>query len=132
MGVRRRASVWAAVRLKNGNTLISGNQHKYVREITPDKKVVWELTQADVDFPLFVLQEATRLNNGNTLINNWVSTSSLPRDKWSGTVQLFEVTPDKKVVWKLSSWSNPNLGPASATHVLSDPGVPEKLGDLQR
>ena len=125
-------SVWAAVRLKNGNTLISGNQHKYVREITPDKKVVWELTQADVDFPLFVLQEATRLNNGNTLINNWVSTSSLPRDKWSGTVQIFEVTPDKKVVWKLSSWSNPNLGPASATHVLSDPGVPEKLGDLQR
>ena len=41
-------SVWAAVRLKNGNTLISGNQHKYVREISPDKKVVWELTQADV------------------------------------------------------------------------------------
>ena len=94
--------------------------------------MVWELTQADVDFPLFVIQEATRLNNGNTLINNWVSTSSLPRDKWAGTVQLFEVTPDKKVVWKLSSWSNPNLGPASATHILSDPGSPEKLGDLQR
>ena len=125
-------SAWAAVRLKNGNTLISGNQQKYVREISPDKKVVWELGQADVDFPLFVLQEATRLANGNTLINNWVSTNNLPRDRWPGTVQLFEVTPDKKVVWKVSSWKDPNLGPASATQLLDEPGVPERPGDLQR
>jgi hypothetical protein len=125
-------SVWAAVRLNNGNTLISGNQQKYVREISPDRKVVWELGPADVDFPLFVLQEATRLANGNTLINNWVSTNALPRERWPGTVQMFEVTPDKKVVWKVSSWKDPNLGPASATQLLSEPGIPERPGDLQR
>jgi hypothetical protein len=124
-------SAWAAVRLQNGNTLISGNQHRYLREVSPDKKVVWELTQADVDFPLFTLQEATRLPNGNTIVNNWVP-NALKKDRWAGTVQVFEVTPDKKVVWKLSSWDQPNLGPASATHILGLPGLPEKPGDQMR
>jgi len=32
-------SAWAAVRLKNGNTLISGNQHGYVRELNPKVKL---------------------------------------------------------------------------------------------
>jgi hypothetical protein len=125
-------SAWAAVRLKNGNTLVSGNQHKYLREVAPDKRVVWELTQKDVDFPLFTIQEATRLPNGNTIVNNWVAKHDLPPEKWPGTVQVFEVTPDKKVVWKLSAWAEPNLGPASATHILGLPGLPEKPGDQMR
>src|SRR5262245_38791780 len=36
-------SAWAAVRLKNGNTLISGNQHGYVREVNPKGETVWEI-----------------------------------------------------------------------------------------
>ena len=35
-------SAWAAVRLKNGNTLISGNQNGYVREVDHSGKTVWE------------------------------------------------------------------------------------------
>lgn len=126
-------SPWAAVRLKNGNTLISGNQHKYVREVTPDKKVVWELTQADVpEIPFFTIQEAMRLQNGNTIVNNWCG-GGLKKEQWAQEcVQVFEVTPDKKVVWKVKQWENPNLGPGSSTHILDEPGVPEKLGDLQR
>jgi hypothetical protein len=42
------------------------------------------------------------------------------------------VTPDKKVVWKLSSWSAPNLGPASCTQLLDEPGLPERPGDQMR
>jgi Mala s 1-like protein len=126
-------SPWAAVRLKNGNTLISGNQHKYVREVTPDKKVVWELTQQDLpQIPFYTLQEATRLANGNTLVNNWCG-GGLPKTEWaSSCVQVFEVTPDKKVVWQVKQWDKPNLGPGSSTQLLDEPGTPEKPGEIQR
>jgi hypothetical protein len=126
-------SPWAAVRLKNGNTLISGNHSKYIREVTPDKKVVWELTQQDLpEIPFFTLQEAMRLSNGNTIINNWCG-GGLPKERWAeDCVQVFEVTPDKKVVWKVKQWQNPNLGPGSSTQILDEPGVPEKPGELQR
>ena len=125
-------SAWAAVKLKSGNYLISGNQHKYVREVNPQGQVVWELTQKDVDFPLFTIQETMRRANGNTVVNSWVSTHDLPKDQWGKTIQVFEVTPEKKVVWKLSAWSEPNLGPGSSTQLLDEPGVPEKPGDQMR
>src|SRR5439155_8996319 len=38
-------SAWAAVRLENGNTLISGNQNGYVREVNPAKEIVWEINK---------------------------------------------------------------------------------------
>ena len=69
----------------------------------------------------------TRLSNGNTLINNWPG--SLPPEQWPSTVQLIEVTPDKKVVWALQDWKT--LGPPSSTQLLDQAGVPEH-GDLQR
>ena len=127
------AGAWAAVRLKNGNTLISGNARKYVREVSPDKKVVWELTQADLpDIRFLTIQEAMRLANGNTIVNNWCG-GGLPKEQWaSQCVQVWEVTPDKKVVWKVQQWSNPNLGPGSSTQLLDEPGVPENPGELQR
>ena len=121
-------SAWAAVRLKNGNTLISGNQHGYVREIDRSGRVVWEITKNELaGYPLATVQEVSRLKNGNTLINNW--TANLPREQWPSTIQLLEVTPDKQVVWALSDWKD--LGPASSTQLLDEPAVPEK-GQLQR
>jgi len=121
-------SAWAAVRLKNGHTLISGNQNGYVREVDHSGKTVWELNKDDLPgIPLYTVQEVSRLANGNTLINNWPG--SLPIEQWSGTVQLIEVTPDKKVVWALKDWKT--LGPPTSTQLLDEPGVPER-GDLQR
>jgi hypothetical protein len=73
------------------------------------------------------VQEVSRLKNGNTLINNW--TASLPREQQAATVQLIEITPAKKVVWALRDWKD--LGPASSTQLLDQPGIPEN-GDLQR
>ena len=121
-------SAWAAVRLANGNTLISGNQVGYVREVNPQGQIVWEINKNDLPgIPLFTVQEATRLANGNTLINNW--SGGLPPEQIQSAVQLIEVTPDKKVVWGLKDWKT--LGPASSTQLLDEPGVPEN-GDLQR
>ena len=121
-------SAWAAVRLKNGNTLISGNQHGYVREVNPNGEIVWEINKDDLPgMALHTVQEVTRLANGNTLINNWAG--SRPKDEWTDVVQLIEVTPEKKVVWALRDWTL--FGPASSTQLLDEPGVPEK-GEQQR
>jgi outer membrane protein assembly factor BamB len=121
-------SAWAAVRLKNGNTLISGNQHGWVREVNPKGEIVWEINKNDLPgITLETVQEVSRLANGNTLINNWAG--SRPFEEWPGVVQLIEVTPDKKVVWALRDWNT--FGPASSTQLLDEPGVPEN-GDLQR
>jgi hypothetical protein len=122
---------WHAVRLKNGNTLIAGDRNRYVREVNSAGEPVWELTQADVpDIKLFNLQTAMRLANGNTVISNWCA-GNKNTDEWANTVQIFEVDPDKKVVWALSSWKDPDLGPATSIQLLDEPGVVEN-GDLER
>jgi enterochelin esterase family protein len=121
-------SPWAAIRLKNGNTLISGNQHGWVREVNRKGQTVWEIDKDDLPgITLFTVQEVSRLANGNTLINNWAG--SQPQAEWPNTVQLIEVTPDKKVVWAVRDWTM--LGPASSTQLLDEPGAAEKR-ELQR
>ncbi len=96
----RAPSARAAVRLANGNTLISGNRHGYVREVNPKGDIVWELSKSDLPgIDLYTVQEVQRLENGNTLINNWPG--GLPLEEWPKVVQLIEVTPQKKVVWAL-------------------------------
>ena len=125
-------TVWAAARLKNGNTLIS-LEHTGVREVNPKGETVWEFTQADVpDIKLLSMQEASRLANGNTLICNWVS-GRTPLAEWPKVVQLLEVTPEKKVVWALRTWGgDADLGPATSVQLLDEPGLPEAPGQLQR
>lgn len=109
-------AAWAVLKLNNGNYLISGDSRGYTREVDKDGHTVWELTQQDVPFKLYNTQTATRLANGNTVITNWVA--GQPEDTWAGSVQLFEVTKDKEVVWQLSSWDNPDLGPCTYLHIL--------------
>lgn len=125
-------SPWAAVRLKNGNTLISSNRG-FVHEVNPKGETVWELTQKDLpDYKLFSIQEADRLANGNTLITNWCPNGIKNLKDWPKSVQAIEVTPDKKVVWALQSWTDPaDLGPATSLQLLDEPGKAEN-GDLQR
>jgi hypothetical protein len=122
-------SAWQAVRLHNGNTLISGNSGGWVREVNPAKQVVWSFEKADAPFPIYVTQGAMRLANGNTIINNWCGPVASTAD-WPKTIQVFEVTPAKQVVWKVQQWMDPNLGPGSSTQLLDEPGIPEKPGDL--
>jgi hypothetical protein len=125
-------SPWSAVRLKNGNTLLTSNRG-FVREVNARGETVWELTQADVPgIKLFSLQEANRLANGNTVISNWCPNGIKDPKGWRDSVQVIEVTPDKKLVWALRAWDEPaNLGPATNIQLLDEPGVPEK-GEQQR
>jgi len=62
------------------------------------------------------------------VINNWVNSWSATVDTTHAPVQAVEVTPDKKVVWALSSWREPqNLGPATTLQFLDQPGAPENV-----
>ena len=124
-------SPWAAIRLKNGNTLISGNSHGYVREVNNSGNIVWELSQKDIpNIKIYTVQQACRLANGNTIFANWTG-GKLSKEDESKTAQIIEVTKDKKVVWVLSQWDNPNLSRASSLQILDEKGKAEK-GDFQR
>lgn len=117
-------SPWSALRLDNGNTLIAGDWSRYVREVNAKGETVWELTQADLPEILFGnLQTANRLANGNTVICSW-SAGNPKTEEWADTVQVFEVTPDKKVVWALRTWDAPaDLGPSTSIQLLDEPGA---------
>ncbi|MEI7422524.1 MAG: hypothetical protein WCK18_10535 [Prolixibacteraceae bacterium] len=123
-------SAWSAIRLHNGNTLISGDGKSYTREVNPKGETVWEFTQADAPFKLYNNQTANRLNNGNTVICNWCA-GNKNTEEWKGSVQVFEVTPAKKVIWALSSWDHPDLGPSTYIQLLDEKGNPDN-GEMQR
>jgi hypothetical protein len=74
------------------------------------------------------LQQAWRLPNGNTLVNNWVNEWNKSPVNDPGTLQALEVTPAKQVVWALSAWTPPaNLGPATTIQLLDEASKPEDV-----
>lgn len=117
---------WGVTPLKNGNILVVGRRE--VREVTHNGQTVASFTPADTgDYKLSSLQLAWRLPNGNTLINNWFNEWSGTVDKSNPPVQAVEMTPDKKVVWVLRSWEQPDLGPATTIQILDEPEAPENV-----
>jgi len=67
------------------------------------------------------LQMAWRLPNGSTLVNNWFNEWSGKLDRTNPPVQAVEFTPDKKIVWVLRSWENPDLGPSTTIQIWMKP-----------
>lgn len=116
-------SPWAAIRLKNGRTLITNESGKSHLEVTRDKKIAWSLKPEDLpeEYRYLNTQTCTRLANGNTIVCSRGGNGQGP--------QLVEVTPDKKVVWVLRDWKT--LGPATAVQILDDPGIPEIPGESE-
>ena len=118
-------SPWAAVRLRNGNTLITDEHDSLTREVNSKGETVWEFKSIELpeayrltDAP----QTCTRLANDNTVFCSRGGNGKGP--------QIVEVTPDKKVVWVLQDWKM--LGGATAVQLLDDPGLPENPGESQR
>lgn len=109
---------WSADRLKNGNTLITSSEH-HIREVDGKGDIVWEINADSIaGFPLYQFQGAERLDNGNTIICNWCNKELKDTTRWPQTVQLFELSRDKKLVWALRQWQEPDMGPASSIQVL--------------
>jgi outer membrane protein assembly factor BamB len=84
-----------AQRLPNGNTLISCGTQKRVIEVTPDKKIVWEFTAQDApELNLTWASSIQPLKNGHLIIGNFL------RGQEGKGAHVFEVTREKKVIWK--------------------------------
>jgi hypothetical protein len=121
---------WAAIRLRDGNTLITDEKEQLTREVNFKGETVWEFKLSDLppSIPMIGSQSCVRLANGNTVI---CSVGGSRRSGGAGKAcQLVEVTPDKKVVWALFDWKS--LGPCTAVQLLDEPGAPESPGDLER
>ena len=118
---------WGVTPLKNGNILIVDRPS--IREVTPQGETVATLTPSvdSPDFKMTSLQLAWRLPNGNTLVNNWFNEWSGKLDRTNPPVQAVEFTPDKKIVWVLRSWENPDLGPSTTIQILDESDAPERV-----
>ena len=83
---------YSALRLENGNTLVStGNGHS-VLEVTPKGEIAWKLEQKDL--PGITLAWVTTLEvlpNGHIVLGNCHAGKENP--------QIIEITRDRKVVW---------------------------------
>ena len=116
---------WSAMRLKNGNTLITDEKDWLTREVNSKSETLWEFN-CKTDLPAeyqftSAPQTCTRLANGNTIFTS--------RGQGFKGPQLIEVTRDKKVVWVLQDWKN--IGDATAVQILNDPGIPEIPGQSE-
>jgi len=91
--------VYGAIRLKNGNTLIASGGGKSVVEVTPAKKVVWQIKDKvpGTEIGLGWMTCLQELKNGNRIIGNCHAGDMNP--------QIFEITRAKKVVWQWDEWN---------------------------
>ena len=88
---------FCAVRMGNGNTLITtGNGHSVI-EVTPAKEIVWQVNQKDLEgITLGWVTTVEVLTTGNYLIGNCHAGAGQPT--------LVEVDPKtKKVVWQFDA-----------------------------
>ena len=115
-GRQHRDWPFTAIRLKNGHTLIACTNGNRIIEVDSDGEIVWSVTNSDIGEDLFDdACGAQRLPNGNTVIASYHAKGD--------AVKLFEVTRDKRVVWRYS-------GMQSGFHhfqILTTSGKP--LGD---
>lgn len=112
---------WSVQRLANGHTLVCSFE-MFIRELDEKGGTAWEFTPRDApDYSMPKWCVATRLANGNTLVANNTAVPP-PGDVSRTPVQAFEVSPDKRIVWALRSWSEPNLGPGWIIQYTDEPG----------
>ncbi|MEA3209227.1 MAG: hypothetical protein QOE70_2284 [Chthoniobacter sp.] len=72
-----------------------GDGHKVI-ELDAQEKVVWELNENDLEGnPLRLMAGCHRLPSGNTVFCNYLGHGHLGEQP-----QFFEITPEKKIVWK--------------------------------
>ena len=90
--------VYGAIRLRNGNTLIASGSGNSVVEVSPDKKIVWEIKNrvpgSNIDLKWTTCLE--ELPNGNIVVGNCHAGPENP--------QIFEIDRQMKVGWKFDQY----------------------------
>lgn len=107
------SDVFEALRLENGNTVIACGTAKRVIEVNRDGKIVWEFGAANApELNLSWITSLQRLKNGNLVVGNFL------RGQEGKGAHAFEVTRDKKVVWKFAD--HQLVKPVTEVHVLDE------------
>jgi len=83
---------FTAIRTSAGTTVVGCTYGNRVVEFDAEGKIVWELTNKDVDGIIKDACGVQRLPNGNTVVTSY-------GQRKKDAVKIFEVTPEKKVVW---------------------------------
>lgn len=111
----RPAENWpfTAIRLDNGNTVLSLTHGNKVIEVDGTGNIVWKVTNEDVGGVLKDPCGCQRLANGNTVIGSHAATA--------GT-SMIEVTPENKIVW---SSDHPVAAGVHHFQILTTNGKPE-------
>jgi len=104
---------FTAIRLANGNTLCGLTHSNRVAEFDADGKKVWELTNEEAGGIIKDACGVQRLPNGNTIVNSYAAGPN--------QIRLFEVTPDKKIVWSFKSEARDGI---HHFHVFDTNGTP--------
>jgi hypothetical protein len=90
----RAAENWpfTAIELSHGRVLVNLTHGNKTVEFDADGKVVWQISNSDFpnEKPFADPCGGQRLPNGNTVIASYGS---------QGSIKVFEVTPDKQIVW---------------------------------
>lgn len=107
---------WSVSEVGKEHLLVVGKRGM-VKEMTRNGETVWEFNHPELNFTS--AQKAVRLKNGNTIINNWWNEwNKQPIDTLNPPLQAVEVDTEGKIVWRLSEWSQPDLGPSTTIQPL--------------
>ncbi len=102
---------FTAIALDDGGVLVGLTHANTVAEFDARGRVTWQVSNAELGG---IIQDACgvqRLPNGNTVVTSYAA--------GPGEVNLWEVTPDKRLVW---SWRGP--GHVHAFQILDTDGLP--------
>ena len=111
----RAAENWpfTAIRLDNGNTLVSLTHGNKVAEFDPRGGIAWKITNEDVHSLFQDPCGIQRLANGNTVIGSHGASTG---------ISMVEVTRDKKIVW---TSDHPLAAGVHHFQILTTNGKPE-------
>jgi hypothetical protein len=104
---------FTAIRLDNGNTLVSLTHGNQVVELDPQGKVAWKVTNTDVGGRFQDPCGSQRLANGNTVVGSHGANRG---------VSMIEVTPDLRTVW---TSDHPAAAGVHHFQILTTNGRPE-------
>ena len=111
--------------LRNGHWVVTNGDGHQVLEIAPDGKTVWQLSENDLTGnPIRFAIGVQRLPNGNTVFCNWLGHGHIGENP-----HLYEVTPDKQLVWSFADHAH--FKAVSQVQIL-DEGSLAKPWELER
>ena len=107
---------FSALRLKNGNTLVSSLDN--ITEFDPKGKAVWNFANTDIDdLNIGFMCGMQVLPNGNYAIGVYGAYKKDKKSGKTGQVGLMEITRDKKLAWY---YSNPKADKSMMSVQLLD------------